>query len=119
MGGNEGRRILVVEDEPIVAISLQDMLEELGYSVVGPAFRLAAALALAESEAFDVAILDVNMGDGESYPVAALLRARGVPYVFATGYGREGLEPGHDQIPVLRKPYHESQLAAALEALLG
>ena len=119
MGGNEGRRILVVEDEPIVAISLQDMLEELGYSVVGPAFGLAAGLALAETERVDAAILDVNMGDGESYPIAALLRARGVPYVFATGYGREGIEPGHDHAPLLQKPYHESQVAAALEALLG
>jgi CheY-like chemotaxis protein len=64
-------------------------------------------------------ILDVNMGDGDSYGVAALLRARGIPYLFATGYGREGLDPGHETIPVLAKPYRESQVAAALEALLG
>jgi CheY-like chemotaxis protein len=112
-------RILVVEDEPIVAISLQDMLGDLGYDVVGPAFRVASALALAEAEAIDAAILDVNMAGEDSYAVAYALRARSIPYLFATGYGRQGLEPGHDDVPVLQKPYRESQVDAALKELLG
>jgi CheY-like chemotaxis protein len=119
MGADRIRRILVVEDEPIVAITLQDMLENLGHVVVGPAFRLAAAHKLAEAEMLDAAILDVNLGDGDSYGVAALLRSRGIPYVFATGYSRDGLEPGHEEAPVLAKPYQESQVDAALKALLA
>ncbi|MEA3041708.1 MAG: hypothetical protein QOC65_1197 [Sphingomonadales bacterium] len=117
MGG--ARRILIVEDEPIVAIALQDMLEDLGYEVAGPAFRVAAALTLAEQGGFDAAILDVNMGDGESYGVADRLKAAGIPYLFATGYGREGLAAGHQDALVLRKPYRDADVAAALTALLG
>ena len=112
-------RILVVEDEPIVAMSLEDILDDLGYAVVGPAFRLAHALELAADEAIDAAILDVNMGDGHSYGVASLLHGRGIPYVFATGYGRSGLDPGHEDAPVLPKPYRESHVAAVLTKLLG
>ena len=119
MLGAKGKRILVVEDEPIVALALQDMLAELGYEVVGPAFRLAAALECAASEAIDAAILDVNMGEGDSYAVAATLRGRGIPFLFATGYGRMGIEPGHEQAAVLQKPYREDQVEAALRALLA
>lgn len=119
MTKSRGKRILVIEDEPIVAIALHDMLEELGYQVVGPAFRLTAARSLAETEQLDAAILDVNMGEGESYDVARFLRSRGVPYIFATGYGRQGLEPGHEDVLVLQKPYHEGQIAEALERLLA
>jgi CheY-like chemotaxis protein len=108
------RRILIVEDEPIVALSLQDLLCELGYEVVGPALRVPAALALVDCERIDAAILDVNMGDGDSYPVARALRARAIPYLFATGYGRQGLEPGHETTLVLQKPYRDRQVEAAL-----
>ncbi len=111
-------RILVAEDEPILAITLQDILEELGHQVVGPAMRAAEALRFAEREPLEAAILDVNMGDGDSYPAAAALRHRAIPYVFATGYGREGMEPGHDGTLVLQKPYRPSQVAAALAAIL-
>jgi CheY-like chemotaxis protein len=113
------KRILIVEDEPILAIALQDMLEGLGYEVVGPAFRVAPALALAGAERIDGAILDVNMGGEDSYRVAARLKARGIPYLFATGYGRDGLEPGHEATPVLDKPYRERQVESALHSLLG
>jgi CheY-like chemotaxis protein len=119
MSVSGGKRILLVEDEPIVAIALQDMIEELGHEVVGPAFHLTRALELAEIETIDAAILDVNMGDGHSYGVADRLRARGIPYLFATGYGASGLEPGHEDSLVLPKPYREAQVAAALEKLLG
>jgi len=112
------KRILIVEDEPILAMALQDILEGLGYEVVGPAMRVAPALALAGEAAIDAAILDVNMGQGNSYGIAALLAGRGIPYLFATGYGREGLEPGYDSVPVLEKPYREKDVAAALEKLV-
>ena len=116
---SKAKHILVVEDEPIVALSLQDMLDDLGFEVVGPAFRVSAALDLAQGTAIDAAILDVNMAGETSYGVAAALRARGIPFLFATGYGRQGLEPGHEDILVLQKPYREAQVAAALAALLG
>jgi len=119
MGERQRQRILVVEDEPILAITLQDMLEELGYAVVGPAFRIAAAVQLAEEAAIDAAVLDVNVGDGDSYGVAARLRERGIPYLFATGYGREGLKPGHERARVLSKPYREDEVGSALSALLS
>ena len=119
MESARAKRVLIVEDEPIVAIALQDMLESFGFEVVGPAFRVAPALALAETEAIDAAILDVNMGDATSYGVAAHLRARNIPYLFATGYGRAGLEPGHEDTAVLQKPYREGQVEAALTKLLG
>jgi CheY-like chemotaxis protein len=115
---SERKRILIVEDEPIVALSLQDVLDDLGFDVVGPAFRAAGALELARTEAIDAAILDVNMAGETSYGVAEALRARGIPYLFATGYGRQGLEPGHEDTLVLQKPYREAQVAKALEALL-
>ena len=112
------KRILIVEDEPILAIALQDILEGLGYEVVGPAFRVAQALALAGEAGLDAAILDVNMGDGDSYGIADRLAARGILYLFATGYGREGLEPGHEAAPVLAKPYREKEVEQALAKLL-
>jgi CheY-like chemotaxis protein len=116
---SERPRILVVEDEPIVALSLQDMLADMGFDVVGPAYRVAAALDLARSAAIDAAILDVNMGGEDSYTVAEALRARGIPYLFATGYGRQGLAAGHEDTFVLQKPYREGQVEAALAALLA
>lgn len=119
MGETYRQRILVVEDEPILAITLQDMLEELGYAVVGPAFRIAAAVHLAEDAGIDAAILDVNLGDGDSYGVAARLRERGIPYLFATGYGPEGLKPGHEGTRVLSKPYREDEVGSAVRALLS
>ena len=118
MGDAGDKRILIVEDEPIVAIALQDMLEGLGFAVVGPAFRVAPALRLADDEQIDAAILDVNMGDGDSFGVAERLRARGIPYLFATGYGREGLDAAHAEAAVLQKPYRESQVEEALRRLL-
>jgi CheY-like chemotaxis protein len=86
-----GRRVLVVEDEMIVAWLLQDMLADLGCAVVGPAARVAQALAMIDAEAIDAAVLDVNLNGQKSYPVADALAARGVPFVFSTGYETESL----------------------------
>ncbi|HEX6011198.1 MAG TPA: response regulator [Geminicoccaceae bacterium] len=81
-----GRRVLVVEDELIVAFLLEDMLAGLGCAVVGPAARVDQALALLDAEAIDAALLDVNLNGHKSYPVADALAARGVPFVFSTAY---------------------------------
>ena len=86
-----GRRVLVMEDEMLVAWALEDMLADLGCIVVGPAARVDKALALLHAEAVDLAMLDVNLNGQRSYPVADALAAKGVPFVFLTGYTRDSL----------------------------
>lgn len=114
----EPRRILLVEDEPMIAFALEDMVIELGHEVVGPAFRLSDALALAGSERIDAAVLDVNLNEQTSYPVADLLRERGIPFLFATGYAEGGID-WHGEAGLIAKPYGRTQLAKVLGELLG
>jgi len=113
-----GIRVLIVEDEPVVAMGLEDMLMALGCSVIGPAGRLAEGLALARDAQADAAVLDINLAGERSDTIAAALRARGIPFVFASGYGNApaGFEEG---VPLLGKPYREADLAAALERVLA
>ncbi len=118
MSGLEGLRVLVVEDEPVVAMYLEDLLEALGCQTIGPASRLSDGLALAEDNGFDVAILDINLGGERSTPIAEALRARGVPFAFASGYGAPP-EGFGDEVPMIEKPYREAQVAAALDRLLA
>jgi len=109
-------RVLVVEDESIVAMMIEEFLIELGCIVVGSAARLGQALELARSVEVDLAVLDLNLAGEMSYPVAELLRARGVPVIFATGYGSDGLSERFNDARVLPKPYNMLQLADALRA---
>jgi CheY-like chemotaxis protein len=88
-----GRRVLLVEDEAMIAMLIEDMLEDLGHSLAAVATRLEEALALARSEALDLAILDLSLGGTLTYPVADVLRERRVPFIFATGYGSDGKSP--------------------------
>lgn len=115
-----GRRILVVEDEMMIAMLVEDMLSELGCSVVGPAHALDAALDLAQSEVgLDAALLDVNLGGQPVFAVADALRARGVPAIFSTGYGDAGLRDVDRGSAVLQKPFRAGDLARALNQALG
>lgn len=115
-----GRRVLVVEDETLVLINLEDILEQLGWSIAAQAMRLPEAERLASSvEALDVAILDVNIGGAKVFPAAQILRERGVPILFATGYGREGLPPEWQDHAVIAKPYSQTDIERALDRLLG
>ena len=110
-----GRRALVVEDESIVAMLVEDMLLDLGANVE-VAMRLCDALRQAREGAFDFAILDINLGDGDrSEAVADVLAARCIPFVFATGYGEHGLAARYFAVPTLQKPYHRHDL----ELLIG
>jgi CheY-like chemotaxis protein len=102
----------------MIAFALEDLVAELGYAVIGPAYRLTEALALVESAVFDAAILDVNLNEEQSFPVADLLRARGVPFLFATGYAESGVA-WDGKAPVIAKPYGREQLARALSALFS
>lgn len=113
------RQILVLDDEPLVAMLLEDFLSDLGYATVGPAGSLSEALRLIEAGPIDAAILDVLVGRDLSYPVAAALKARKVPFAFSTGRGEmEFVDPFPDA-PILSKPYTISDLANVLGRLLA
>lgn len=112
-----GLRVLVVEDEMMVSMLIEDMLGDLGCQVVGPAARLDEALTLAETADLDCAVLDVNLGGESTFPVADLLREKGAPFAFATGYGDAGLREIDRASPVLQKPFREIDLRRVLETL--
>jgi CheY-like chemotaxis protein len=107
-------RILVVEDEMLVAMNIEDMLLELGHEVAGLASRLGPALALAGESRFDAAMIDVNLAGEPSFPVADLLIERGIPFLFATGYGRQGIDERYRDHPMLQKPFRAKDLEKAL-----
>lgn len=111
-------RVLVVEDEMLVAMMLEDMLTGLGFEVVGPASRLERAMEMAHAEALDLAVLDVNLVNAQSFPVADLLQAKGVPFIFATGYGSKGMIDRFRQAVTLQKPFELDQLEAAISTVL-
>ena len=102
-GGLAGLRVLLVEDEPIVALALMGALRSFGCEVVGPAYDLTQAELLSQGP-LDGAILDVNLGDKKVFPVADILAEREIPFCFVTGYGVAGLRPGDLDRPVLQKP---------------
>ena len=107
-------RILIVEDEPFIALTLEDMLEELGFSLAGTVSQVGEALDLIGREPVDCALLDVNLGAEKIDPVADLLASRGCPFIFTTGYGRSGIPNAHAERPVLQKPFRMDDLAAIL-----
>ena len=107
-------RVLLVEDEAMIAMLMEDMLDELACEVVATVGQLELAMAAADTGAFDVAFLDVNLGGVPVYPVADVLRGRGIPYAFVTGYGSAGGDLAHAAAPVLQKPFQARDLAAVL-----
>jgi len=110
--------VLLVEDEMCLAMMLQDLLEHAGYRVLKAA-RVPAALTLAEGSEIDAAILDVNVAGKEVFPVADELRRRGVPFMFASGYGDRGLPGEFRSYPMLQKPYDPAALGAMLHNVLA
>ena len=110
--------VLIVEDEMALAMMLEDLLEDAGYRVLKAA-RLPAAVALAESAQIDAAILDINLAGTAVFPAANILRRRGIPFVFTSGYGRDGLPPDYLHSPILQKPYDGARLQQALAKLVG
>jgi CheY-like chemotaxis protein len=111
-------RVLVVEDEALIAMLVEDMLLGLGCTMLGPAADTVAALSMVQELEYDVAILDVNLGGERTTPVAEELHARGVPFIFATGYGASGIDARFKDRPVLTKPFRDADLASALRALV-
>ncbi len=117
-------RVLLIEDEALVAMMIQECLAEFGYQVLGPIGTASEAAARARDGQFEAAVLDINLGDGAVYPIADLLAARGVPFVFVTGYDAESVEPRFRKIPVLQKPIEREVLkrvfvAAAKASVAG
>jgi DNA-binding response OmpR family regulator len=120
MSGTEiaGRRILVVEDEMLIALMIEDCVQDCGGEIVGPAATLEKALKLAEEGNFDAAILDVTIRGGKVYPVAELLLERGVPFVFASGgYGDWALPADLRDRPRLMKPFTATALEEQIRLL--
>lgn len=116
-----GRRLLVVEDEAMVAMMLEEMLTELGCVVVDMASSVARGLVLVDSiqSDLDAAVLDINLGGEKVYPLAEKLAHRGVPFIFSTGYAPSSIIPAFQAIPTLTKPYGSSALEASLLAALA
>jgi CheY-like chemotaxis protein len=121
--GSEGlrnRRILVVEDEFVIAVDLQHRLEISGAVVIGPASSVESAVAIIESEAsLDAAVLDMNLGGKMAYPVADALVARRLPFVFTSGYAEGMLRDRYPNAVNCDKPYEFRTLAMALEGVLS
>ena len=111
-------RILVVEDELMIRMLLEDMLGELGHTIAVAAARIDEALAAAKTAEFDLAILDVNLNGEPISPVADALVARGVPFVFATGYGEHGLPAPYRDRPTLKKPFQLEGLEQMLLSVI-
>jgi len=112
------RRVLVVEDEALVAMLIDGMLSDMGFAVVGPTARLEPALAIARSEPLDAAVLDVNLAGEQSFPIADVLRDRQIPFIFATGYGTSGIADRFRGVIVLQKPFQEYHLRQAISTIL-
>ena len=115
-----GKRVLVVEDEFLVALGLEDNLKALGCTVVGPVATLSAAMLAAAHETLDAAILDVNLAGENVFPAAAILVDRGIPFMFCSGYSGSGRLPAKfADVPRVPKPYTSAAIAATLADLIG
>lgn len=112
-----GWRLLIVEDEYLIAMLLEDMLVELDCVVSGIAANTAQALELIETTEIDAAVLDVNLDGTDSFGVAAVLKDRKKPFIFATGYGTSRVAPEFAGAPVVQKPYRMEELVSALSQL--
>lgn len=109
-----GRRVLIVEDDPYIALALEETLTECGLVVAGAARTVAQAMRLVQTLAFDLALLDVNIGHERIDPVAEAIFARGIPFVFTTGCGRAGLPEAFPEQPVVEKPFYLEEMLDAL-----
>jgi CheY-like chemotaxis protein len=101
----ELRRVLIVEDEPLIAMLVQEWLEDLHCQTIGPASSVGEALDLLGATQLDGAILDVSLGKEDSFPIADELKKRSIPFAFATGYAIDGLQPRFSDAVVLAKPF--------------
>jgi len=116
----EGKRILIVEDEPLIGIMLTDILESVGCVVLGPAYDVRQAMNYLDIDRIDCAVLDVNLGAGQtSAPIADALEERKIPFMFATGYGEDALRMKDRERYRVDKPYDDDQVYLALKKCIA
>ena len=114
-----GKRVLVVEDELMIRMLLEGMLTDIGHTIAAEAGGIDEAVAIAKKADFDVAVLDVNLNGQPVTPVVEILVERGVPFVFASGYGQRGVPEAYRAIPTLQKPFQADALAQAIEIAMS
>lgn len=110
---------LVVEDEALVAVLIEDAIAEMDLAALGPATTVPQALQVIETTPPEGALLDVNLGGQPVYPVADVLAARSIPFVFITGYGEDGIRKDYADRPVLQKPFMVEDIQKAINAMRG
>ena len=114
-----GKRALIVEDEPLLALEVVEYLTDAGFEVIGPATSVASALSLIAESGCDIAVLDVHLGKEHSEPVALALKARGTPFVVVSGNSREHYPAGFKDAPSLSKPVSPTSLVSLLRSQAG
>jgi DNA-binding response OmpR family regulator len=114
-----GRRVLIVEDDPFIAMAVEETLLDFGIKIAGVARNLREAEQLARVADFDIALLDVNIGHDTIDGVADAVHARGKPFVFTTGHGRAGLPEAYRERAIVEKPFYVDEILSALRAELG
>jgi DNA-binding response OmpR family regulator len=114
-----GKRVLIVEDELLVALMIEDFLGDFGCTTIGPCGSVENALHAVRTETLDLAVLDVNLAGERVYPVAEALAERHIPFLFLSGYGEDAIPPGHSDWKVCAKPFRGADLAAMLTAQLA
>lgn len=110
-------KVLLIEDEALVAMMIQDLLEDIGCEAGDALVSLDEAVTAARTYDFDMALLDLNLGGTRTYPVADILADRGIPFAFLTGYRSEDLEPAYRDVPILAKPFRRADLQAIVTRL--
>jgi len=111
---SRSQRILIVEDDTLIALDLQTLVENAGYAVIGPARSVEAATKLLEQAKPDLALLDINLGGTNSFRIADLLEAQAVPFVFVTAHSRRVIDEVHAKRPVVEKPFLPDALLSAI-----
>jgi DNA-binding response OmpR family regulator len=118
MPGNQNQRILIVEDDPILAFALEELLVEAGFEIAGVATRLEKALAIIKSGVYDAAVLDANLAGASAGPAVLALAARGLPFLILSGYSRDQLSSAFSGALCLQKPCSPDRLIEALRSIL-
>lgn len=113
-------RLLIVDDEPLIAFEVEDTLKRAGYDIAGLAGSVRQALALIEKDSdIDIAVVDANLNDEDAMPIISRLRDRQIPFVIISGYSQEQIGSWAADVPLIRKPLRYTELTAALETALG